>query len=444
MKIGLAIHAVMIICTFAQVAIARSRPPTVFVAGFGSSVDAHGNLSYTVYGQTFDKGVAGLTLECHPIGSLNQREWTAMGMGVPVSDDSTLWAATWQPCLLSADEYELRMVAIDSLGDSAPDLQPILQVAIDDCKVTPTGPSQSPASAWFDAVRFDRPCAVHVEGSGPDFHHTVIAVFEDQNGGLTAEEIRLLRPDPDSDTRFVGSFDPSTIRHGGVGRFWVAYTDNNQSTHLTYAQITVGCVTPISSPAVVNDQICAHVKGHSDALASGNCIVLYPSAMPEMAGGSSVQVWPNCATGELITSVALTEPPGFDAAEYVEIHISYRATVPDECLSVMRWPPSNIILAPSGIRGGTATFYAIVSEIEGLYAVASSPQSCQQQTPLPRSTHLAQNYPNPFNSGTVMFSGQLRCSTPPKDNCGPAKCVLTWSLIMSDLFDDRTGGVMRT
>ena len=198
MKIGLAIPSVMIMCTFAHVASAANRPLTTFVTGFGRSVDAHRNLSYTVYGQTFDKGVAGMTLECRPAGSLDPPAWATVGMGVPVSDDSTLWATTWQPCLFAAGEFELRMVAIDSLGDSAPDLQPILHVAIDDCKVTPTGSSESPASAWFNAVHFDRPCVVHVEGGAPDFHHTMIAVYEDQSGGLTVEKVRLLRPDPAS------------------------------------------------------------------------------------------------------------------------------------------------------------------------------------------------------------------------------------------------------
>lgn len=406
MKIGLAIPLAMLFCLATHVTSTADLPPIAHVAGFSRATDGQMNVVYQAFAQMLEPGTVDLRLECRPTGSVSPADWTTMGIGVPVGSDSLLWSVEWQPCLLIGD-FELRMVASDSSGN-APDLQPTLYVGINNCVVTPIGKSVSTASAWFEDSRLDDMGLVYTQVATPELHHSMLAIYEAQSGAVATETIPLLVPDPENAAWYVGRFDPSPIQQGGVGRFWLSYTDASQrTTHLTFAQMTIGCATANLDSHVANNQICARVQIEAGALVEYNCVALFPSRIPTSNVDSPIRIWPNCATGDLATAIRLTGPQGFPAGTYAQVQISYRASVPDEYLSVERLTGPPLVGIPGlpygSIGEGIADFRLPLSELEGVYAVISRAHSSEQQQPvLPESPFVAQNYPNPFNTSTVI------------------------------------------
>lgn len=408
MRIGLSLSLLIFLSTTTPVNFAADFPPIAHVAGFGRSVDANRDVVHHVLAVSFDHGILALRLEGRPTGS-GASNWAGMGIGAPVSDDSLLWAVKWQPCLFSGD-YELRVVASDSSGN-APALQPILRVSIDGCLVTPVEHVNRSASVWFENRAIDDMGFVHAEVEAPGLNHTMIAVYEGESGALVAERVWLSAPDPDHHDWFVGSFDRSPIHQGGVGRFWVA-THDQWTTHLSFGQLTVGCAPPDLNSEVTNEQICARVRVDAGMLSDSTYIALYPTRIAFVDHEDSIGIWPNCAVGDLVTAIWLRGPQDSTHGAQVQVQISYRVPVSDDCLSVERlfpppdgWQPVLPGWRNGTIGGGIADFQTSIGKLEGIYAVVTDSQFCEQRASLPVSSQLAQNYPNPFNSSTVIPIG---------------------------------------
>ncbi len=380
-----------------SVCIEDRTPPTAYIAGFGKSTDEHMNHEYTIYGQSWDTDIDYVQFQYRPAGSTSQTDWT--GIGVPIAvgchGDNTLWMTKWNPCVLSGT-FQMRVVPTDINGNQDHDIQPIANVTIANCEITPATASSSASAVWFEDKTFEDLGLVHLDmdATADNYHNSMIAVWADLKGDLEAECIDLYAPDPDQPAWLSGSFDAiNSIKLGGEGWFWQAYTDNNNVTHLEKEIVTVWPVrADIGGCNSTHPTLGAKVCIEAGALSEDNGIIVFPARVPVVNWSQQhYQAWPAATSPrfQLVTAVRLTNPIDaeegyygqFNLGKYAKITIKYRnATQLDNSdLTVGWWDGDqwNIedgMLPASAIDDSSGAVYT--TKLHGLYAIVSAGRQC--------------------------------------------------------------------
>ncbi|GAB4328457.1 MAG: hypothetical protein Kow0074_24370 [Candidatus Zixiibacteriota bacterium] len=377
-----------------SICIEDRTPPVGYVAGFGVTTDEHMNNEYYIMGRTWDEDVERVQFQWRQTGSSSETDWTGIGLAQRINGDSTCWMTTWNPCVWSGTQLEFRMVPTDKSGNQDFEIQPIFTGTVNNCEVTPSGPSAtSQAEVAFEDKTFENLGLVHVNTNAPNFHHSMMAFYADHDGGFQIEKVKLFQ-DQGQTGHMMGSFDDSQILGGGYGWFWVAYNDDAGVTFLNQSRLTVYHVeTDLGFPGCVTDEsFGAQVCLDPGATPANNGVVLFPARPPVLALTQQyIQVWGHNGTNNLgnnyVTAIRLTDPleDGFMIGKYAKVTLSYDADavaaagIDENQLAVGwwdgdEWNTVDDMIAGGEIANGTATFYT--KNLHGLYAVVSTGRAC--------------------------------------------------------------------
>lgn len=386
-----------------SVCIEDHTPPTMYIAGFGKSTDEHMKNEYAIYGQSWDTDIEYVQFQYRPVGG-SATDWTGVGIPIAVgcNGDNTLWMTKWNPCVLSGT-FQMRVVPTDHNGNQDHAIQPIATVTIANCEITPAAASSSASAMYFEDRTFADLGLVHLDmdATADNYHNSMIAVWADLKGDLESECINLYAPDPDQPAWLSGSFDAiQSIKLGGEGWFWQAYTDNNNVTHLKREVVTVWPIrAAIGGCNSTHPTLGAKVCVEPGALPADNGIIVFPARVPVVNWSQQhYQAWPAQISPRgipLVSAIRLTSPinddydddyydsdyNAFNLGKYAKVTIKYRdqAQLDNRNLTVGWWDGDqwNIedgMLPASAIDDTSGAVYT--TNLHGLYSIVSAGRTC--------------------------------------------------------------------